>query len=119
MKMKTAVLTGPALTYAIAKCEDIECEAGDFAAGEYGPGLKPESHWSQGGTIIKRERIELIRCNDLYFPKGNEKGDYYEPYIMARIGSIKAYGPTEFIAAMRCYVESKIGDEVEIPEELK
>jgi hypothetical protein len=29
------------------------------------------------------------------------------------------YGPTPLIAAMRCYVASKIGLEVEIPEELK
>lgn len=28
------------------------------------------------------------------------------------------YGPTPLIAAMRCYVASKLGDEVEIPEEL-
>jgi hypothetical protein len=29
------------------------------------------------------------------------------------------HGPTPLIAAMRCYVASKLGDEVEIPEELK
>jgi hypothetical protein len=27
-------------------------------------------------------------------------------------------GPTPLIAAMRCYVASKLGDEVEIPSEL-
>ncbi len=27
-------------------------------------------------------------------------------------------GPTPLIAAMRCYVASKLGDEVDIPEEL-
>jgi hypothetical protein len=27
-------------------------------------------------------------------------------------------GPTPLIAAMRCYVASKLGDEVELPEEL-
>lgn len=27
-------------------------------------------------------------------------------------------GPTPLIAAMRCFVASKLGDEVEIPEEL-
>jgi hypothetical protein len=29
-----------------------------------------------------------------------------------------AYGPTPLIAAMRCYVASKLGDEVDVPEEL-
>jgi hypothetical protein len=30
----------------------------------------------------------------------------------------RAEGPTPLIAAMRCYVASKLGDTVEIPEEL-
>mgnify|MGYP000603757297 CR=1 FL=1 len=29
------------------------------------------------------------------------------------------YGPTPFIAAMGCFVASRLGEEVEIPEELK
>jgi hypothetical protein len=29
------------------------------------------------------------------------------------------YGPTPLIAAMRCYVASKLGDDIEIPEGLK
>jgi len=28
-------------------------------------------------------------------------------------------GPTPLIAAMRCYVASKLGEEVDVPEELK
>ena len=28
------------------------------------------------------------------------------------------YGPTALIAAMRCYVASKLGEEVDVPEEL-
>jgi hypothetical protein len=28
------------------------------------------------------------------------------------------HGPTPLIAAMRCYVASKLGDEVEVPKEL-
>jgi hypothetical protein len=30
----------------------------------------------------------------------------------------RQHGPTPLIAAMRCYVASKLGDAVEIPEEL-
>ena len=30
-----------------------------------------------------------------------------------------AYGSTPLIAAMRCYCRAKLGDELEIPEELK
>jgi len=31
----------------------------------------------------------------------------------------KQSGPTPLIAAMRCYVASKLGDEIKLPEELK
>jgi hypothetical protein len=31
----------------------------------------------------------------------------------------QGHGPTPLIAAMRCYVQSKLGDEVEAPEELQ
>ena len=29
-----------------------------------------------------------------------------------------AFGPTPLIAAMRCFVASKLGDEVDVPDEL-
>ena len=32
--------------------------------------------------------------------------------------AIHGRGPTPLIAAMRCYVASKLGDEVEVPDEL-
>lgn len=32
---------------------------------------------------------------------------------------VYGHGSTSLIAAMRCYVASKLGDEVEVPEELK
>jgi hypothetical protein len=31
----------------------------------------------------------------------------------------RSSGPTPLIAAMRCYVASKLGDEIEIPENLR
>ena len=30
----------------------------------------------------------------------------------------EAFGPTPLIAAMRCFVASKLGDEVEVPNEI-
>ena len=85
--------------------------------------LKYSTMWDCGGPIIEKEKINVVRCNDMYFPKGNEFGDYYEqlwraePYDMDSI-SQRFYGPTPLIAAMRCYVASKLGDVVEVPDEL-
>jgi len=60
----------------------------------------PSGDWMQGGPIIEREGIALI------------------PGWTAERPGFSADGPTPLIAAMRCYVASKLGDDVEIPEEL-
>jgi hypothetical protein len=76
---------------------------------------KPSTDWAQGGPIVEREEIGIKRnapCSD---------GRQWEasPSITAKgAGGKFGYGPTPLIAAMRCYVASKLGDEVEIPEEL-
>lgn len=117
MKIKTSELAGPALDRTVAVCE---------GAVYHGPAwTKYATDWSQGGPIIEREGIEVTRCNDLYFPQGNEKGEHWEQYWKAVIdlneGDVMVqtnYGPTPLIAAMRCFVASCLGDEVEVPEEL-
>jgi len=78
------------------------------------PSFRYSINPAQAWPIIERERIEIIRGNPLYFPKGNENGDFYEPLWIAG----KQHGQTSLIAAMRCYVASKLGDEVDVPEEL-
>ena len=115
MKIKTNELTGPALDWAVdgiehgMKFEDYDAFCMRSAEESY------IGNWSRGGPIIEREGIEVRKGNPLYFPKGNEKGDHYEPLWIAG----GHYGQTPLIAAMRCYVASKLGDEVEIPEELQ
>ena len=105
--MKTADLIGPALDWAVAKCEGHKVEPL--------PGLSVYSSaswsmystdWSQGGPIIEREGIGFYMGNRSKWwaqPPG-------EPWTHD--------GPTPLIAAMRCYVASKLGDEVDVPEEL-
>jgi hypothetical protein len=120
--MKTNELTGPALDWAVAKCEgrdnDCEMHAGNVLYGRVTSGFiqyKPSTDWAQGGPIVEREEIGIKRnapCSD---------GRQWEasPSITAKgAGGKFGYGPTPLIAAMRCYVASKLGDEVEIPEEL-
>jgi hypothetical protein len=52
------------------------------------------------------EYVMTIKCNKLNWVK---REDWPRHYFV---------GPTPLIAAMRCYVASKLGDEVEVPEEL-
>lgn len=122
--MKTSELTGTALNWAVAKCEGIENQSGMWA-GDKWVGIPYITDWAQGGTIIEREGIDL-ECHLGYWASSlwPNKPTTVTPVNAAkyRIGriklSIRANGPTPLIAAMRCYVASKLGDDVAVPEGL-
>ena len=120
--MKTGALTGAALDWAVAKCEGLLCFGwsihGYFTVHDSegrNRCFEPSANWAQGGPIIEREEIGVRRnapCS---------KGQEWEamPSITSKgAGGRWCYGPTPLIAAMRCYVASRLGDEVDIPEEL-
>jgi hypothetical protein len=112
--MKTAELTGAALDWAVAKCEGWSEEGlEDIANGDMFPEHDFSTDWAQGGPIIERENIDLKHhfvCVATIWDRDNIGQDDLRA---------KATGETPLIAAMRCYVASKLGDEVEVPEELK
>ena len=106
MKVKTSELQGAALDWAVMKCDGI-CK--DFPA--YWVDEYPSTNWAQGGPIIERERISIEDCQD-------GAGLYWEATRIEPPAVSEARGPTPLVAAMRCYVASQLGDEVELPEEL-
>lgn len=65
----------------------------------------PSGNWMEGGPIIERERINL--WNEGYDWEASLYGEH------------SVWGETPLVAAMRCYVASKLGDEVDVPDELK
>ena len=108
MKLKTSELTGPALDWAVAKCKGVSWAS--WRKDGY------STDWHQGGPIIEWECIQL-NLNHLR-PHVRPSG---ETWIATRIeGSSvsEERGPTQLVAAMRCYVASQLGDEVEVPDEL-
>lgn len=116
--MKTSDLVGPALDWAVAKCEGVNAEAfclyyEPTEVSDYDSHNYPEFHystiWAQGGPIIERERISIIKQD----PPADNWWAFNE---QQRPGD--AFGPTLLVAAMRCYVASKLGDNVNIPKEL-
>ena len=110
MKIKTSELTGAALDWAVTKCETGQPldRNGPFIVA-----FKYSTDWSQGGPIIERERIDLKQWHGSWTAELEFLPDDDTHY---RYG--KGAGPTPLIAAMRCYVASKLGDEIDIPEEL-
>ena len=116
--MKTAFLKGTALDWAVAQAEgnvrlQYDSREGLIINNVLGwiP-YRPSVAWQQGGPIIERELLEI----------GRQHGEWIACSEVADDGNWDenvCYGRTPLIAAMRCYVASKLGDEVEIPEELK
>lgn len=126
MKTKTSNLTGNALDWAVAKCEGYEFHDAFVINGdppqvwlECNKTLRwlalrfynPSTNWSRGGPIIERELL-------LVGPDSDRRVGFKALNMRTLGQTYKQYGSTPLIAAMRCYVASKLGDEVEIPEEL-
>lgn len=112
-KMKTSELIGPALDWAVAKCEGYPVSVSKtgflifsdrtIQCGPRGSVYSPSTNGAQGVPIIDRERIET-----------RHDGRASWCAWVSKVGAV--HGPTLLIAAMRCYVASKLGDEVNVPE---
>ena len=102
MKVKTSELNKTALDWAVGQAD--EC---DLAPVEY------STKWEFGGQIIEREKIELKYLG--YTTRLTWGALIFKPSAYERKGAV---GSTPLIAAMRCYVASKLGEEVEVPDEL-
>jgi hypothetical protein len=118
MKHKVAELEGALLDTAVALAEGLtprDYEHGScWYCPEPGRGLvpfQPSIDWATGGQIIERERIALVppsradRPDADWFAETPEQVD--EP--------LGECGKTPLIAAMRAYVASKFGVEVDLP----
>ena len=126
MKLKTSELTGAALDWAVLSLEcALPAPFKSFPAvlngtvrifrpdiGAHSEPISPSTNWSQGGPIIEREGITVSKedgCWSSYFRDNLFEDDGSEHWQT---------GPTPLIAACRCYVASKLGDTVDVPEEL-
>jgi len=121
--VKFSDLSGACLDWAVAQCEarsekekeenfNLPCLVSHF---------KPSSDWSQGGPIIEREKLSFSAW---LRPAWEELEG---PWIWAcapatgadlETTSRNGYGNVPLLAAMRSYVGSKMGDEIEIPDDL-
>ena len=126
--MKTSKLIGPALDWAVAKSEgytDLRRNPHRFANDmlvmtaphaewgvEYLVDLDYSTDWSKGGPIIEREKI-----SPSWSLEGHWMAYRFDPEDELEASFLQC-GHTPLIAAMRCYVASKLGDEVDIPKEL-
>ena len=111
--MKTSELTGAALDWAVAKCwygEDYDMSIPLFDDGLI---FAPSTNWAHGGPIIEREWLDITP-----WPNQSDEDMRWHCQQHDTANDCAQYGPTPLIAAMRCYVASKLGDNIDIPEEL-
>ena len=107
MKIKVSEATPLQLDWLVASIEGVRHSSHASSVHYH----SPTRLWSQGGPIIERLMLEkrlVLRC---WVEKGCCEASLDFPYRFS-------YGPTPLIAAMRCYVVSKFGDTVDVPEEL-
>ena len=124
--VQTKDLTGRALDYAVALAEggsDPEFDGVTWSfnlagaikvlAKGWAPSMSycPSADWAHGGPIIEREVITLTHPKyDCWTAHKYDDRDAYESHVLD--------GPTPLIAAMRCFVASKLGETIDIPQEL-
>lgn len=117
MKFYIEHLHGPALDYAVAKCE------GYNVAVAKGTGLvvisrdnvtdyfNPSRNWGWAGPIIDREHISLSA-------PFNGRTDWGANISVDSQLTASQIGNSALEAAMRCYVALKFGDTIDMPREL-
>ena len=77
----------------------------------------PTTLWAHGGPIIEREITGVDLVSEWKgVKKWSARKFEYLPNDQTRC--TEQYGPTILIAAMRCLVTSRLGPEVEVPDEL-
>lgn len=129
MKVKTSELEGAALDYAVAvalemkvivhapnsfrydvadgiHCSTYGCTIGPASMTGDDEEYSPSTDWSQGGPLIEQYKIITDPPNDNC------------PSWGAWLGIDAGDGPTALVAICRAIVSAKLGDTVDIPDEL-
>lgn len=114
--MKVSELSEEFLNYWVAKAEgfDLDDENWFVKPGQtiWRGNFWPTEKWALGGEIIEKNAIHLIapgKGDRDWFAFIDDDFDLEDGYTHGICG----HGPTPLVAAMRVYVASKFGDEVE------
>lgn len=123
MKVRTEQLTGAALDWAVARAEGLTVFVGmnhtltGPAVRELGvedePVFSPSTDWLFVGALIEREEIAVMPTDRGWFTSMSDTNEEEGTVVNF---SKRAASP--LISALRCFVSRKIGDEVDLPDEL-
>lgn len=143
MKVLVSELTSRALDWAVAKCEGLPVaidplgHSDPYCQGAYivlsndhtpnrathyliGRDYSPSTDWALGGPIIEREfiGIDTLAAGLSATTDGVNTGDTWVAMRDAVDGGDmhRFSAPAALIAAMRCFVASRMGDEIDVPD---
>lgn len=131
MKIKVGELNGAALDWAVAKAEGVSVDIRGqvhpigspfrgskyLAIGDMGLTFRPSSDWRQGGPLIEKYQVWLSPPTDCE-PRGWDADVYNADGLEGSGVRVITACDTALIAACRAIVASRVGPEVEIPQEL-
>jgi hypothetical protein len=109
IKVNTKELIGDALDWAVCKASYDDLAALNIEYPEQSkhyPRVSPSTDWSIGGKIIDKECIEIHNAFS------NDRVAY------AKDSQAYSFGETTLIAAMRCFVVTRYGNTILVPESL-
>ena len=112
MKIKVSEATNLQLNWMVARCvsngvDKLRTHSGQVFIKDCDDLILCQftTDWVQGGPIIEWEKITT-------------SDDGQDGWVAGYRGTLTYFGPTMLVAGLRAYVTSKLGDEVEVPEEL-
>lgn len=121
LQVKVSNATQLQINWMVAKCQGLEMKA--WPTYVRLNRVDYTTNWALSGPIIEREGplvresavvspaiAHLVTPDKKWFSYAKNSHDGSAPHCY--------YGETFLIAAMRCYVASQLGDEVEVPEEI-
>ena len=120
MKVQTSEATGLVLDWLVIYIQTYAATGGnpilteDMMRKAVANGMaSPSTDWAQGGPIIEREGISPAFNPSMIY----ERDARWKAFDCSTDGGHQ-FGPTPLVAAMRCYVASRLGEEVEVPDGL-
>lgn len=123
MKIKTSELTGAALDWAVAVAQGWRLIDGEWRSSEpafegdslgklvAGSAYSPSTSWAQGGPLIESHAVS-VECTDDQLPRSAWR---WQATIAEKS---YALGQSPLIAAMRAIVLFKMGETVDVPDDL-
>lgn len=111
MKVRVSEATGAVLDWMVSVIKENSKPFPIWCDGKPQSLAAHSTDWAHGGPIIEREQISTCWEGTTWvatlFNKNCGEAWYGHQY-----------GPTPLVAAMRCFLSSKLGNEVEVPDEL-